>query len=57
MSDQPGRVEDFTKPFLSVAFVLLFMGMFTVWAIYGYLVALLLGLSVHVAIDLLPRRS
>lgn len=50
-----GRVEDFTVPFLWMAGLIVFMGMFALWAMYGYLVALASALVLRRVIDLLSR--
>lgn len=50
-----GRVEDFTVPFLWMAGLIVFMGMFALWAMYGYLVALASALVLRGVIDLLSR--
>lgn len=57
MSKPPGRVEDYTRPFLVMAGLSLFMSLFTLWAVFGYLASLLTGLGVHLAIDRLSRRE
>ena len=55
--EHPKEVEDFTKPFLVMFGLLLFMALFAIWAAFGYLVSLLSGLGVNALIDRLPRRS
>ena len=50
-----GRVEDFTQPFLWMAGLVVFIGLFTLWASFGYLVALAAGLVLRGLIDLLLR--
>jgi len=58
MSNYPIReVEDYTMPFLVMAFVLLFMGLFALWAVFGYLVSLVTSLFVHAAIRAIPNRD
>jgi hypothetical protein len=57
MTHQTREVEDYTKPFLVMAFVILFMGLFTIWAVFSFAVSLVSGLIVHLAIDRLPARD
>lgn len=40
---QYGRVEDYTMPFLLTAFVTLFLGLGTLWVIYGFVPTLILA--------------
>lgn len=42
-----GRVEDYTIPFLVSFYVLVLMGLCTIWAIWGYPVALFVAFGVH----------
>lgn len=46
----PKRVEDFTRPFLVVAFFLLFFSLVVVWEIWGYNRALALGGALWLAL-------
>ncbi|RLJ60487.1 hypothetical protein BCF46_0688 [Litoreibacter meonggei] len=57
MSQPPGRVEDFTKPFLVMAYVVLFTGLFILWAAFGYAISLLTSLFLHVLLQKVPRRE
>jgi hypothetical protein len=57
MQHNTREVENYTMPFLVMAFVLLFMAMFTLWAIFNFAVSLVTGLVVHLAIDRLPIRD
>ncbi|GFE63463.1 hypothetical protein [Litoreibacter roseus] len=58
MSHRPIReVEDYTKPFLWMLCVLLFIGFITLWATFGYLASLLSGAVAHLFIGRLPRRD
>lgn len=58
MSRHPIKpVEDFTNAFLVMAGLLLFMGLFAVWAIFGYVVSLLSGFGMHLLIKRIPRRG
>lgn len=57
MTHHPREAEDYTKPFLFMAFVILFMGLFTLWAIFNFAVSLISGLAVHLAIDRLPAKD
>ncbi len=50
-----GRVENFTVPFLWMAGLLVFMGLFTLYAMYGFLTSLASALVLRGLIDLLPR--
>ena len=43
MAKHPGRVEDFTTPFLVSAGVLVFMVLCTIWAIWGFIMASLIS--------------
>ncbi len=51
------EVEDFTKPFLAMMFLVLFTGLFVLWAAFGYVASLVSGLAMHFVIDRLPRRN
>ena len=53
----PGRVEDFTKPFLVCFGVLTFTGLFTIWALFGYLASLASGWFTDRIISRIPRRN
>lgn len=57
MPHHPREVEDFTKPFLVMAGVVLFTGLFMLWAAFGYLASLATSAVVHAAIHRLPRRD
>lgn len=46
----PKRVEDYTNPFLVMAFVCLFTALILVWGFYGYGKALMVALIVHLLI-------
>ena len=50
-----GRVEDFTVPFLWMAGVVVFIGLFTLWAIFGFLMPLAGALVLRGLIDLLQK--
>jgi len=50
-----GRVEDFTVPFLWMAGVVVFMGLFTLWAMFGFLMPLAGALVLRGLIDLLQK--
>lgn len=52
-----GRVEDYTKPFLVMAYVVLFTGLFILWAAFGYVVSLVGSLFIHILIKQIPRRD
>jgi hypothetical protein len=45
--NRPGRVEDFTRPFVVSASAACFVLLFLVWAAYGMLGAVLLALLLH----------
>lgn len=51
------EVENYTRPFLVSACVLLFMGLLTLWVTLGYFAALFSGLIVHMLIGRLPDRN
>ena len=53
----PTPVEDYTTPFLVMFFVLVFMGLFTLWAVFGYMASLVTSYVLHLLIGRLPRRS
>lgn len=57
MQQHPGRVEDYTLPFLVVTFLLLLMGMWTIWVVYSFAVALTFALVAHLFIGLLPVKE
>lgn len=57
MSKPPGRVEDYTKPFLVMAFVVVFTGLFILWAAFGYVISLVTSLFLHIALGFIPRRE
>lgn len=57
MRDHPGQVENYTKPFLVMACVLLFITMFAMWAIFNFAVSIVTGVIVHRAIDRIPRED
>ncbi|EPX80873.1 hypothetical protein [Litoreibacter arenae] len=57
MSQRPGRVKDYTKPFLVMAFVVVFTGLFLLWAAFGYAVSLVTSLFLHIALGLIPKRG
>ena len=58
MSQRPIReVEDYTRPFLVSACVLLFMGLLTLWATLGYFAALISGLFINMLIGRIPDRN
>ena len=57
MDHNSREVEDYTKPFLVMACVLLFIVMFAVWAIFNFAISLITGLIVHLAIERLPERD
>jgi len=58
MAYQPrGRVENYTTPFLVMAFVVLFTGLFILWGTFGYGVALVASLFVHVILRQFPKRD
>ena len=57
MSKPPGRVEDYTKPFLVMAFVVVFTGLFILWAAFGYVISLVTSLFLHIAIGMIPKRE
>ena len=51
MSDHTGApVEDYTSAFLVSAFVLLFSTLLTLWALAGYIPALVLAAALHILI-------
>ncbi len=50
-------VEDYTSAFLWMAGLILFMSLFTLWAIFGYLASLATALFVRAGIEFLPRRE
>lgn len=45
--DHPGRVEDYTIPFLVMAYLVLVMVLVGVWGIWGYAIALMLSAALH----------
>ncbi|GGE50570.1 hypothetical protein [Actibacterium pelagium] len=58
MTTRPIRaVENYTKPFLVMAYVNLLSFMVFTWALYGYLPALAIGYPVHLFIQHLARRK
>ncbi|SFR56436.1 hypothetical protein [Litoreibacter janthinus] len=57
MSTPPGRVEDYTKPFLVMAFVVIFTGLFILWAAFGYVISLVTSLFLHIALGFIPKRE
>jgi hypothetical protein len=57
MAYQPGRVEDYTVPFLVMAFVVLFTGLFILWAAFGYVFSLVTSLFIHIILRHIPRRE
>ncbi len=52
-----GRVEDFTTPFCWMAGVLAFMGLFAIWAAFGYVFSLVGAIILRWGITQLPRRD
>jgi hypothetical protein len=57
MSTPPGRVEDYTVPFLVMAFVALFTGLFLLWAAFGYAISLVTSLLLHLILRVIPKRE
>lgn len=53
----PGPVENYTDAFLWSAGVALFMGLFVLWAVFGYAAPLVAGFVLRLGIDLLARRG
>lgn len=53
----PKEVEDYTKPFLVMFGLLLFMALFAIWAAFGYAVSLLSGVGLNALINKMPRRG
>lgn len=57
---QPRRhtkaVEDYTTACLCMAGVLLFMSLFALWAVFGYLASLGTALFLRAGIEMLTRR-
>ncbi|WP_199221374.1 hypothetical protein [Maritimibacter sp. 55A14] len=49
------EVEDFTRPFLVMAFVNLFSGFFVIWAIFGLPVVLFLAALLNLGIGRIQR--
>lgn len=57
MADRQIReVENYTRPFLVMAFVNLFNGFFMLWAFFGMAAVLPVAFVVHVAIQWLEQR-
>lgn len=53
-----GRVEDYTVPFLVSFYVLVLLGLCTIWAVSGYPMALFVCLITHVGLGrLIARRA
>ena len=52
-----GRVEDYTKPFLVMAYVVLFTGLVILWAAFGYVASLVTSLFLHILLRHVPRRD
>ncbi len=50
-----GRVEDYTNAFLTTAGAILFMGFFTIGAVFGMAGVLISAMMVDLAIRCLPR--
>ena len=57
MSHPTGRVEDYTVPFLVMAFVVLFTGLFILWAAFGYVISLVTSLFLHIILQHIPKRE
>lgn len=58
LSERPYReAPNYTQAFLWMAGLSLFILLFTLWAIFGYIVSLISGWGVHLLINRLPRRS
>ncbi len=49
-------VENYTNPFLVMAFINLLSAMVVLWGLYGYGAALALALGVYLLIGILERR-
>ncbi len=52
-----GTVENYTKPFLWMAGIVLFLALFALWAAYGYLASLATALVVRIGIAVLPTED
>lgn len=51
-----GRAENYTRPFLVMAFINLVTFLMVIWGTYGYEVALLAALAVHLLIGWAENR-
>jgi len=56
-NNRAGRVENYTNAFLVVAGVTLFMSLFLLWAVFGYLVSLGTALFLRAGIELIPKQD
>ncbi len=57
MSTRPiMAVENYTRPFLVMAYVNLLSFMVFTWALYGYIAALAIGYPAHLAIQYIAYR-
>ena len=52
-----GTVENYTIPFLWMAGLVVFLGLFVLWAAYGYLASLVTAFFLRLGIDRLPRQD
>ena len=58
MSDREIReAPNYTQAFLVMAGVSLFIILFALWAIFGYIASLISGYGFHLLIGRLPKRS
>jgi len=55
-SHQTGRAPDYTIAALTMLGINAFLGLFAVWAVFGFLPTVLLGVMLHHVIDRLARR-
>ena len=51
------EVENYTVPFLWAAALVVFIGLFTIWATFNFAMSLLTGFILHQVIKFLPTRD
>lgn len=57
MKKHPGRVEDYTTPFLVASFLVVLIGLCTLWATYNYAVAITFACFVYIGLGRLPVKD
>jgi len=59
MSEQqhPGRVEDYTQPFLVTTCLILFMGFWVIASLYGFFGVVLAAAGIDLCVKAIGRRT